>query len=80
MGIVSAIVSFLRAVLGDLNCDGRVDYAGIDPFVAGLVSRAGYDPRYPGCRSPNGDIDGNGDVDFDDISPLVKCLVAGACP
>jgi len=66
--------------LGDMNCDGAVDFDDINPFVAALVGRTGYEAHYPQCRWLNGDIDGNGAVDFDDINPFVTCLVASRCP
>jgi probable HAF family extracellular repeat protein len=65
---------------GGLNCDGAVSFDDINPFVTALVSQAGYEARYSGCRWLNGDINGDGDVNFDDINPFVTCLVAGACP
>jgi hypothetical protein len=65
--------------LGDMNCDGRVDFDDINPFVAALVGRAGYEAAYPWCDWLNGDIDGNQAVDFDDINPFVACLVSGGC-
>ena len=65
---------------GDLNCDGRVDFSDINPFVMALVSRADYEAAYPACAWLNGDINGDGAVDFDDINPFVACLVAGGCP
>jgi hypothetical protein len=65
---------------GDMNCDGHVDFDDINPFVAALVGREGYEAAYPWCDWLNGDIDGNRAVDFDDINPFVACLVAGRCP
>ncbi len=66
--------------LGNMNSDGAVDFDDISPFVAALVSQAGFEARYPACRWLNGDIDGDGTVDFGDINPFVKCLVNGGCP
>lgn len=59
---------------GDLNCDGRVDFADIDPFVTALAGQAVYEAAYPGCRYANGDCDGDGGVDFADIDPFVALL------
>jgi hypothetical protein len=67
-------------LLGDLNCDGGVDFDDINPFVVALISRQGYEAKYPGCTWLNGDINGDGSVSFDDIDPFVACLVAGGCP
>ncbi len=56
---------------GDMNCDGQVDFADINPFVAIL---AGATP----CNFYNADVNGDGRVDFGDISPFVALLAAGA--
>jgi hypothetical protein len=66
--------------LGDLNCDGHVDFDDINAFVLALVSHAQYVARYPDCRWENADCNRDGYVDFDDINPFVACLVAGDCP
>lgn len=67
-------------VLGDLNCDGRVDFFDIDPFVQLLGDPAGWQAANPGCNLLNGDCNGDGVVDFHDIDPFVACLMNGACP
>jgi len=65
---------------GDVNCDGRVDFDDINPFVLALVAADAYYAAYEGCDWLNADVNGDGAVDFDDINPFVKCLVAGGCP
>jgi len=70
----------LKASYGDLNCDGRVDFDDINPFVAALVDRQTYAARYARCHWLNADMNGDGSVDFDDISPFVRCLVSAQCP
>lgn len=60
--------------LGDMDCDGDVDFDDISPFVVALGGEAAYAAQYPDCVWLNGDIDGNGTVDFDDISPFVALL------
>jgi len=60
--------------LGDLDCDGDVDFDDINPFVLALSGEAAYLDDYPDCRWLNADIDGDGDVDFDDIDPFVTLL------
>ena len=70
----------VRPVRGDLNCDGEVNFDDINPFVTALVSREGYESRYPGCAWLNADCNDDGSVDFDDINPFVKCLVHSGCP
>lgn len=59
---------------GDLNCDGRVDFDDIDPFVTALSGEAGYNAAHPGCRWLNADCNLDGVVDFDDIDPFVALL------
>lgn len=60
--------------LGDLNCDGAVNFADINPFVAALSGTATYDATYPYCRWLNADCNGDGAVTFMDINPFVARL------
>lgn len=60
---------------GDLNCDGLLDFADINPFVLRLTDPGGYQALYPECPLENGDIDGDGLADFADINPFVDLLV-----
>ncbi len=60
--------------LGDLNCDGLVDFDDINPFVQAIGGYDAYYAAFPDCYWLNGDIDGNGVVDFDDINPFVALL------
>jgi len=66
--------------LGDVNCDGHVDFDDINPFVLALVDHAAYGSAYPACNLYNADCNGDGVVDFNDINPFVACLVSGGCP
>lgn len=67
---------------GDVNCDGSVTFADIDPFVARLGCPASNPAA---CNTPaacnwiNADIDGDGTVTFADIDPFVARLGA-VCP
>ena len=66
--------------LGDLNCDGRVDFSDINPFVLALTDPvAYYTQQYPGCNLLNGDINCDGAMSFSDINGFVGCLTSGAC-
>jgi len=65
---------------GDLNCDNRVDFGDINPFVLRLSNPVGYFARYPYCPDANGDINGNGAVGFDDINPFVTLLTSHPLP
>jgi hypothetical protein len=59
---------------GDLNCDGVVNFADINPFVLALSNPAAYASQYPNCQILNGDINGDGAVNFADINPFVALL------
>jgi hypothetical protein len=65
------------ACTGDLNCDGQVGFADINPFVLRLSNPAAYAAQYPDCPYANGDINGSGDVGFADINPFVALLSGG---
>jgi alpha-tubulin suppressor-like RCC1 family protein len=60
---------------GDLNCDGVVNFADINPFVLILSNPTAWEQTYPGCPPLNGDIDGNLSVGFEDINPFVALIV-----
>jgi hypothetical protein len=60
--------------LGDLNCDGVVSFADIDPFVAALGGESAYAAAFPGCRWLNADCNGDGQVNFADIDAFVALL------
>jgi subtilisin family serine protease len=59
---------------GDLNCDGVVDFADINPFVQVMVDPAAWEAAHPDCPLFNGDINDDGAVDFGDINPFVGLL------
>ncbi len=58
--------------LGDMNCDGVVNFDDINPFVLALSDPLGYTTTYPNCNLLNGDCNFDQTVDFDDIN----CFVA----
>jgi hypothetical protein len=60
---------------GDLNCDGSVSFADINPFVLALSGgETTYYNSYPNCHWYNGDVNSDGNVDFADINPFVLLL------
>jgi subtilisin family serine protease len=63
--------------LGDLDCDGDVDFDDINPFVLALTDPVAYQAAYPNCNYLNADCDQDGDVDFDDINSFVALLGGG---
>jgi len=60
--------------IGDLNCDGEVDFGDINPFVLALTDPQGYGNTYPDCDLNLADINEDGKVDFGDINPFVALL------
>ena len=65
---------------GDMNCDGRLDGADIDPFFLALGDPPAYALAFPNCDPLNGDMNGDGRLDGGDIDPFFACLGGGACP
>ncbi len=63
-----------QVLVGDVNCDGHVDFGDINPFVLLLTNPAQWQQAYPGCPLLNGDVNGDGFVDFGDINPFVRLL------
>jgi len=69
--------------VGDLNCDGQVDFGDINPFVLYLSNYAAWQATYEGCNPLNGDINGDGTYgwgSFGDINPFVACLANNPLP
>jgi C1A family cysteine protease len=63
-------------LIGDMNCDGWVDFDDINPFVVAITDQVLYETVYPGCHWLNGDCNQDGTVDFEDINGFVV-LIAG---
>ncbi len=61
-------------LLGDLNCDGAVNFGDINPFVLALTNPSGYAAAFPDCNIMNADINQDGRLDFGDINPFVRLL------
>ncbi len=60
-----------------MNCDGRVDFGDVQPFVLALLDPAGYHNAFPGCDIMNGDVNGDGVVNFGDIDAFIALLTGG---
>jgi hypothetical protein len=63
-----------QTVVGDLNCDGQVDFDDINPFVLALGEPAGYYDEFPSCNRLNADANHDEHVDFDDIDAFIGLL------
>ena len=63
--------------LGDLNCDGVIDFFDIDGFVLAVTDPPGYAAAYPECDLVLADMNGDGAVSFFDIDGFVALLVGG---
>jgi hypothetical protein len=59
---------------GDLNCDGVISYADINPFVQALSDQTTYETHFPDCIRLNADVNGDGVVSYADINPFVARL------
>ena len=59
---------------GDLNCDGVIGYADINPFLVALNNPSAYVAQHPYCAWLNADCDGDGQVNFRDINAFISLL------
>jgi hypothetical protein len=64
-------------LVGDVNCDGAVNFGDINPFVLALTDPLTYVITYPNCPLANRDINGDGVCNFADINPFVLLLSGG---
>jgi len=60
---------------GDTNCDTKIDFGDINPFVDALLNAV-----YCDGTGANADVSGNGTVGFDDINPFVELLTTNPLP
>jgi hypothetical protein len=63
--------------VGDVNCDGAVNFGDINPFVLYLSNFAVWQQTFAACPPQNGDINGDGTYgqgSFGDINPFVMLL------
>ncbi len=58
-------------LVGDMNCDHRVDAADIAPFVQAIVTPETYPESFPYCDIGRGDLNGDGHLDGLDIQGLI---------
>ena len=62
---LSASFVLTTTLVGDVNCDGEINFSDISPFIL-LLSSGEFDPK--------ADINGDGSVDFLDIAPFIGLL------
>jgi hypothetical protein len=66
--------------LGDMNCDGSVDFLDINPIVLYLSDFAAWQTTYPDCPANVGDINADGTYgqgSLGDINPFVALFSGG---
>jgi hypothetical protein len=70
------VVQLSAMMVGDLNCDGVVTAADIDPFVLALTGgRNAYEHSYPACEFDRADCNYDGSVSPADIDSFVQILI-----
>ena len=67
----------ITPVIGDLNCDGTVNFFDIDPFVLAISDPPGYVAAYPECDIDAADCNADGTVNLFDVDPFVELLTGG---
>ena len=65
------------AIKGELNGDGHINFADIDPFVLAISDPAAYSAAWPECNVMLADCNGDGLVDAFDIDAFVELLTGG---
>ncbi len=63
--------------LGDLNCDGAVNFFDIDGFVLAVTDAEAYATAYPDCSYLLADCSADGSVTFFDIDAFVTLITGG---
>ena len=80
-GVGTTCTAGICTCRGDVNCDGQINYADINPFVKALGSLSAWQAQYPTCPWQNCDINGDNLVNYADINPFVAKLGnTGPCP
>ncbi len=73
IGQIAYLDSVVR--LGDLNCDGEVSFADINPYVLAATDQPGYDTAYTDCNWNNADFNEDGVIDQVDVHAFVDLLL-----
>lgn len=74
----TAIGRFLVSLIpGDLNCDGWLNGADIDPFLLAVGDPDAYEIAFPQCDRLAADTNGDGIVNGADVDPFFALLGGG---
>jgi len=60
---------------GDMNCDGEIDLADVEPFVQALTDPAGYTAAHPACPALGADTNQDGAANGLDVQSFVNMVV-----
>ncbi len=63
--------------VGDMNCDGAINFFDIEAFVLAVTDGPAYEAAYPDCYLLSADCNGDGAVDFFDIDAFVELVTGG---
>lgn len=66
----------VRAIPGDMNCDGAVDVLDISPFALALVDPDGYAAQHSGCNIILADLNNDSQLDGTDVSPFAAAILS----
>ena len=72
---LTLIVLRAGGAAGDMNCDGNLDLADINPFVLALIDPEEYARQFPGCDIMRADVAPDGSLDGRDVQSFVTLLV-----
>lgn len=74
-GTLNFHFAFTPDFLGDMNCDGCLNLADVQPMVLALINPAAYAATYPACNILRGDTNGDSLVNGRDIQRFTDLLV-----
>lgn len=69
-------IDVLSIYSGDMNCDGVINPADIEPFVLALLDPVAYQAAYPECNIVRADLNGDAAADGADIQSFANALLA----
>jgi len=75
----SVELRLVASLAGDLNCDGAVNYADVEPYRLALVDPNAYALAYPDCDPQHADMDHNGVTDVQDVVLFLELLGISDC-